>query len=108
MGFFGSKNKRGGTIYLGESTRSNNSRKIYTGITRRPVQVRWKEHSNSVKSEKGKTWVSRGKSWRPLGAFYSRNPEKAERAIKNLPAYQKRYLARGAAMKYNKRKRFLF
>ena len=49
------------------------------------------------------SWTSKGKSFRPMGAFYSSNPEKAERTIKGLSASQKRYLARGAAMRYKKR-----
>lgn len=98
--------KKGGMVYFGESTRNNNSKKVYTGITRRPIRTRWKEHSNSVRSNSKKTWVSKGKSWRPLGAFFSRNPEKAEKTIKGLEPYKKRYLARGAAMRYKKKKRF--
>lgn len=103
---FGHK-KKTGMVYLGESTRKNNSKKIYTGITRRSVRTRWKEHINASKSKNSKTWVGKGTSFRPMGAFISRNPEKAERTIKQLKPYQKRYLARGAAIRYKKRKNSL-
>lgn len=104
--WFGKKKKTGGTVYLGESTRSNGSKQMYTGITRRPVQVRWREHINASKSANSKTWTGKGIGFRPMGAFFSRNPEKAERTIKGLKPYQKRYLARGSAMKYKKRNAF--
>ncbi|MCX6750712.1 MAG: hypothetical protein NTZ83_04600, partial [Candidatus Pacearchaeota archaeon] len=58
-----------GFVYLGESTRYDGSKKMYTGITRRPIRMRWKEHTNSTKSEKSKTWVGKGTSFRPMGAF---------------------------------------
>ena len=99
------KKKKSGTVYFGESTRSDNSKKIYTGMTRRPVRTRWKEHENSVKSPNSKTWVGKGKSWKPMGALYSKNPEKAERTIKKLKPHQKKYLARGGAIKYNKKRK---
>jgi len=95
--------KKSGTVYIGESTRSNGTKKIYTGITRRPVQVRWKEHISASKSPNSKTWVGKGNNFKPIGAFFSRNPEKAEKTIKGLKPHQKRYLARGAAMKYKKK-----
>ena len=96
------KKKKPGTVYFGESTRSDGSKKIYTGITRRPVQTRWGEHKKSIGSSK--SWVSKGTSFKPMGAFSGRNPEKAERTIKGLKPSQKKYLSRGAAMKYKKRK----
>jgi len=106
MGFFSfSKKKKAGNVYLGESTRKSGSKKIYTGMTRRPVKKRWGEHISSVKSNSNRTWVSRGKSFRPLGAITSRNPEKAEKTIKKLKPYQKRYLSRGASMRYRKKQR---
>jgi len=97
--------KKKGVVYLGESTRKDDTKQMYTGITRRPVRTRWKEHSNSVKSDKSKTWVGKGKAWKPKGAFVSNNPEKAEKTIKKLKPHQKRYLARGAAMRYKRRKK---
>ena len=104
---FGRK-KKAGKVYLGESTRKSGAKKIYTGITRRSVKTRWGEHISASKSENSKTWVGKGTSFKPMGAFTSRNPEKAERTIKQLKPHQKRYLARGAAMKYKKRKNSLF
>ncbi len=98
--------KKSGSVYFGESTRKNGSKQTYVGKTRRPVSVRWKEHLNSVKSENGKTWVSKGTNFKPMGAIFSRNPDKAERTIKKLKPYQKKYLARGGAMRYKKRNLF--
>ncbi|MEK6827488.1 MAG: hypothetical protein AABX99_03325 [Nanoarchaeota archaeon] len=96
--------KKIGKVYLGESTRINGSKKIYTGITRRSVRTRWKEHINASKSVNSKTWVGKGLNFKPLGAFFSKNPEKAEKTIKNLKPHQKKYLARGAAIKYYKQR----
>lgn len=96
------KKKKSGSVYFGESTRANGAKKIYTGITRRPIGVRWKEHINSIKSKNGKTWVSKGKSFKPLSRFFSKNPEKAEKTIKKLKPHKKKYLSRGAAMKFKK------
>jgi len=62
---FGRK-KRAGMVYLGESTRKNSSKKIYTGITRRPVKTRWGEHISTSKSENSKTWVGKGTSFKPI------------------------------------------
>lgn len=96
--------KKPGMIYFGESTRKSGSKQIYTGMTRRPVKTRWGEHIRATKSPNSRTWTGKGTFFKPLGAFFSRNPEKAERTIKGLKPFQKRYLARGAAMRYNKRK----
>ncbi len=96
--------KKSGTVYFLESTRKDGSKKMYTGITRRSVRTRWKEHSRAIKSDKSKTWVGKGTKSKAKGAFISRNPEKAERTIKKLKPHQKRYLARGAAMRYKRRK----
>lgn len=93
-----------GKVYLGESTRKDGSKKIYTGITRRPVRTRWDEHKRAANSSNSSTWTGKGTSFRGLGAFTSKNPEKAEKTIKKLKPYQKRYLARGAAIKYNQKK----
>lgn len=95
--------KKSGSVYFGESTRKSGSKMIYTGKTKRPVRTRWKEHVNSVKSSKSKTWVGKGTAFKPLGAIYSRNPDKAERTIKKLKPHQKRYLARGGAMRFKKK-----
>ena len=103
--FFNKKKKKPGMVYLGESTRSNGSKKIYTGMTRRSVKVRTKEHVSSQSSKNKKTWVSKGSDYNLKGAFFSRNPEKAERTVKKLKPHQKKYLARGAAMKYKKKRK---
>lgn len=95
-----------GRVYLGLSTRRDGSKKVYTGITRRPVQTRWKEHMSASKSSNSKTWTGRGTFFKPMGAFISRNPEKAERTIKKLKPHQKKYLARGAAIRYKRKKGF--
>ena len=39
--------KKGGWVYVGESTRNNGNKQIYTGITRRSVKKRWGEHMSS-------------------------------------------------------------
>jgi predicted GIY-YIG superfamily endonuclease len=97
--------KKIGKVYLGESTRVDGSKKVYTGITRRLVRMRLNEHINASKSVNSKTWVGRGVGFKLLGAFFSSNPERAEKTIKKLKPYQKRYLARGAAINYYKRSR---
>jgi predicted GIY-YIG superfamily endonuclease len=101
--FFSKKRKKPGMVYLGESTRKNGSKKIYTGMTRRSVKVRTKEHVASQSSANAKTWVSRGIGYKLKGAFFSKNPEKAERTVKKLKPHQKKYLARGVAMKYKRK-----
>jgi hypothetical protein len=45
--------KKGGWVYFGESTRSNGSKQIYTGITRRSPHARWGEHMKAVKKNRG-------------------------------------------------------
>jgi len=101
--FFNKKKKKPGIVYLGESTRKDGSKKTYTGMTRRTVKVRTKEHISSQSSANRKTWVSKGKNYKLMGAFCSKNPEKAERTVKKLKPHQKKYLARGAAMKYGRK-----
>lgn len=103
MGIFFKKKKKSGMVYLGEVTCKNDSKKIYTGMTRRVVKTRTSEHVKSQNAKKKKTWVSKQKDYKLKGAFPSRNPEKAERTVKKLKPHQKRYLARGAAMKYRRR-----
>jgi len=47
-------------------------------------------------------WTSKGSYFRPLGAVWSSNPEKAERTIKRtFTSSQKRSLARYGARKYH-------
>jgi len=48
-------------------------------------------------------WVAKGKNFRPIGAVWSNNPEKAERTIKRMSSSQKRAFGRAAAKKYKSR-----
>ena len=100
---FWNKKKVGGYVYVGESTRPDGSKKIYTGMTRRPVQTRWGEHMRAQFSDNKKAWTSRGTFFRPLGAVWSSNPRKAEKTIKGYTAEEKRAFGRAAAAKYKKR-----
>ncbi len=93
-----------GWVYFGDSTRKDGTKKTYTGITRRPLSKRWGEHISSQFSKDKKTWVSKGKYFKPLGGLWSNNPEKAERTIKRLDNYSKRALAKKGAINYYKRK----
>lgn len=43
------KKKKSGWVYVGESTRNDGTKKMYTGITRRPVKKRWGEHMSSCR-----------------------------------------------------------
>ena len=97
--FFQRKKTEPGTVYLGESTRQDGSKQIYTGMTRRPVWVRWGEHM----SGRGGKYTSRGTFFKPLGAVWSSNPRKAERTIKHMTPFHKRMFARFAARKYKER-----
>ena len=45
-------------------------------------------------------WVSKGKRFRPIGAVWSNNPEKAEQTIKRMSSGQKRAFGRAAARRY--------
>ncbi|MBW2984760.1 hypothetical protein KY361_06590 [Candidatus Woesearchaeota archaeon] len=99
------KKKKGGWVYTAESTRADGSKKIYTGMTRRKPYTRWGEHIKSVKSNKSKSWVGKGKWIRPLGAVWSSNPEKAERTIKRMSSKGKRVIGAIGARRYKKRRR---
>jgi hypothetical protein len=47
------------------------------------------------------SWTGKGKYFKPLGAVWSSNPEKAERTIKKtFNSYQKRTLAKVGAKRY--------
>ena len=87
-----------GTVYLGESTRQDGSKQVYTGMTRRPVWTRWREHM----SGRGGKYTSGGTWFKPLAAFWSSNPRKAERTVKQMPAYKKRSFAGFIARRYKK------
>jgi hypothetical protein len=51
---------------------------------------------------KNKSWVHKGKYFKPLAAIWSNNPRKAEKTIKSFTPKQKRTFARSAAIKYKK------
>jgi hypothetical protein len=55
------------------------------------------------KEVKMSKWVAKGKNFRPIGAVWSNNPEKAERTIKRMSSSQKRAFGRAAAKKYKSR-----
>jgi predicted GIY-YIG superfamily endonuclease len=100
MGFFSNKTKKGGYVYVGESTRKDGSKEIYTGMTRRSPYTRWGEHM----SGNGGKYTSSGTSFKPLGAVWSSNPRKAEKTIKNMSSQGKRAFGRVAAEKYYRKK----
>ena len=56
----------------------------------------------SQSNENSKSWVSKGKFFRPIGAVWSSNPEKAEKTIKNLSSKSKREIFRKGARKFKK------
>ena len=97
--------QKGGYLYVGESTRSDGSKKMYVGKTNRKPSTRWGEHKKSVKSTSSKTWVGKGKSFRPIGAVWSSNPSKAERTVKKMSSTQKRNFGRMGAKRYYKKKK---
>jgi len=97
--------KKGGYVYVGESTRQDGSKKLYVGKTSRKPSTRWGEHKKSVKSNNSKTWVGKGKSFRPIGAVWSSNPSKAERTVKKLSPVKKRSFGRYGAKTYYKKKK---
>lgn len=102
--FFRRKSKPG-TVYLGESTRPNGSKQIYTGMTRRSVFTRWREHMQG----RGGAYTRRGTWFRPLAAMWSSNPRKAEKTIKRMSRTRKISLARFVARKYySSRDKFKF
>lgn len=88
-----------GMVYLAESTRQNGSKQIYTGMTRRSLWIRWREHMTG----RGGKYTSKGVWFRPLAAFWSRNPHKAELTVKKMTSAGKRSFARSLAGKYKRR-----
>ena len=54
-----------------------------------------------VEDIKMSRWVSKGKSFRGIGATWSSNPEKAERTLKSRSSGQKKAFGRSAARKYS-------
>ncbi len=101
---FRKKSKKGGWVYVGESTRPDGSKKIYVGKTKRSPSARWGEHMKSQKSANKKSWTSKGTFFKPIGAVWSKNPDKAEKTVKRMsPAKKKKFGILGAR-RYKKRK----
>ena len=90
-----------GWVYVGESTRNDVSKRIYTGMTTRSPSVRWGEHSRNVRNRNKSSWVGRGTYFKPLGAVWLSNARKAEKTIKSFSSYQKRSFGAYAARRYN-------
>ena len=103
---FFNKKKKGGWVYVGESTRPDGSKKLYVGKTTRSPTTRWGEHISSVKSGNKKSWVSKGNFFKPIGAVWSNNPNKAERTVKKMSPTKKRAFGRLGASRYKKRTSF--
>jgi predicted GIY-YIG superfamily endonuclease len=100
------KARKGGWVYVGESTRKDGSKKLYTGMTRRSPSKRWGEHMDNVKKKNSRTWTGKGKFFRPVGALWSSNPAKAEKTIKKMSPAKKRALGRLGAKRYKKKRGF--
>lgn len=47
--------KKGGYVYVAESTRKDGSKKIYTGMTTKKPTSRWGQHMKEVKKTHSKT-----------------------------------------------------
>jgi predicted GIY-YIG superfamily endonuclease len=96
---------KAGWVYVGESTRKNGQKQVYTGMTQRTPYKRWGEHIKNVKSSASQTYVGKGKFFKPLGAVWSSNARKAEKTIKKMTSTQKRSFGKYAAKKYYSRKK---
>ncbi len=97
---FSATKPKGGYVYVGETTRPDGSKHIYTGMTRRSPYVRWGEHMRGV----GGKYTSRGTWFKPIGAVWSSNPRKAEKTIKRMSASRKRAFGYAAARAYNSKR----
>ena len=101
-----SKKPKSGWVYLGESVRSDGSKKYYVGSTTRDVETRDKEHQREVGKKDSKTWVGKGKSYKTKMKFWSRNPRKDEKAVKEMSKSEKREFFKSKNVKTTaKRKR---
>jgi len=78
---------------------------MYVGKTSRLPSTRWGEHKKEVKKSYSKTWMGKGKSFKPIGAVWSSNSSKAERTVKKMSPTQKRNFGRMGARMYYKKKR---
>jgi len=72
-----------GYVYFGESVRKNGRKMEYVGSTTRSVKVREAEHKREIIKPNSKTWTGKGVSFKFRSSFFSYNPRKAERTIKN-------------------------
>ena len=79
-----SRRKRSGYVYFGRSVRKNGNVQEYVGSTTRDIRTRLREHKSEVRKKNSKTWVGRGSHFEITDYFWSRNPRKAERKIKNV------------------------
>lgn len=101
--FFLQKKMTAGWVYVGESTRTNGSKNIYTEMTTRSPYVRWREHIKNVQKGNKSTWVGKGSYFKPIGAVWSGNARKAEKTVKKISSYQKRSFGRLGARRYGRR-----
>ena len=74
--------RKGGRVYFLGCTSRTGRKTVYTGMTRRPVYTRVGEHINNVKTHNTKHYTGRQKHVKLIGSFYSNNPAKAEKTVK--------------------------
>ena len=77
-----SRKPKSGHVYFLKSERKNGSVMEYVGSTTRSVIIREAEHKREVRKKNSRTWVGQGTSCKVTGQFWSTNPRKAERTIK--------------------------
>ena len=87
-----SKKPKGGWVYVGESKRSDGTKKHYVGSTTRDVKTREKEHKSEVRKKDSKTWVGRGSSYKTIGSFWSKNPRADEKKVKAMSRSERKKL----------------
>ncbi|MFH1828716.1 MAG: GIY-YIG nuclease family protein [Nanoarchaeota archaeon] len=92
--------KKSGWVYVAESTRPDGSKKLYVGKTKRNPKTRWGEHMKALKSKSNKTWTGRGTFFKPIGAVWSTNPDKAEKTVKKMSPAKKRSFGILGARRY--------
>lgn len=98
------KNSKAGNVYIGESTRKDGSKKIYTGQTKRDVYKRVGEHIKETKKPYSKTYTGKGTGFKLIGSVRSKNRFKAEKTIKKLSPAGKKAVARKGARRFKKRR----
>jgi len=87
-----SKKPKGGWVYVGESKRSDGTKKHYVGSTTRDVKTREKEHKSEVRKKDSKTWVGKGSSYKTIGSFWSKNPRTDEKKVKAMSRSERKKL----------------